>query len=258
MRTLFKFVAFSLVVFCMGCVSLAAMPSWIGDRVVDAVMDWGDKHIGGPFTKGGGDEDATRQVVSDILVPVKAWRAFLDITAGSESHTATAEQDTPGYSQSKGVPMPGGAHKQVPIAQPPSNQIPSSRSAIPVIPANHDHEREFDASATHSNRERPDTVDASSTSGTSKPIELRAGERSYADANKPMEVNLNPEHTTSGNPAPAAPAAQPARTPAPQRGGGGPDRGGPMRGAERIDGGGRAPGGTPPDRGAIDAHSGVS
>jgi hypothetical protein len=239
---LFKYVILLFVVFNLACVSLAAMPPWVGNRVVDAIMDWGDKHIHGPFKKGGGDEKATRQVLSDILMPVKAWRAVLDITGG-ESQTATAEQDNPGYSQSQGVPLPPqGAPKQTPNTQPPAKQTPTIQPAIPISPEIHQRDRDALFSDWHGGSQFPDRsshVADSESSGTSKTIELRAGEHSFADATQPAHVDLNPEHAT-GSSAPAAEAAkpQPASSPAPEKGG---DRGrgdGPMHGAERVDHGG--------------------
>jgi hypothetical protein len=95
----------------------AAMPRFIGDRIVDKIMDWGDQHIHGPFKKGGGDEEAARQVISDIVMPVKAWRAVIDITTQAVSNTASAVQDAPGYSQQQGVPMPAWSQKQTSVGQ---------------------------------------------------------------------------------------------------------------------------------------------
>jgi hypothetical protein len=294
-RKFIKFVVFPFIGINM-VFAAAAMPSWIGDRIVDGVMNWGDRHIGGPFKKGGGDETATRQVVSDLVMPVKAWRAVLDVTLGSESKTATAEQDTPGWSP-QGVRLPV-THGQAAVdSQPtldglpvPSNQVPTAKQPLlvpiptttqvsstperthdtPVGPSDH-----VTGSATRVTNDAPGgkaNSEGTTPQTPTKTIELRAGEDTWAQATKEPKVNLNPELATGGNPTPTAssPAApsspppsapatnpQPAPSPAPQHGGG-PDRGGPMHGAERIDGGGRAPGGTPPDRGAIDAHSGIS
>src|SRR5580698_6776020 len=88
----------------------AAMPEFVRDRIVDKIMAWGDKHIGGPFKKGGGDEEATRKVVEDFVSPGNPWEAAWDITTNGESHTATPEQDTPDPSH-----LAPGAHLQIPI-----------------------------------------------------------------------------------------------------------------------------------------------
>src|ERR1700680_2014091 len=76
-----------------------ALPASIGNRIVDGIMDFGDKHIKGPFKKGGGDEAATRKVLSDLIMRANPWKAAGDIFVGSESRTSTPTQDEPGYSQ---------------------------------------------------------------------------------------------------------------------------------------------------------------
>src|ERR1700685_1171779 len=132
-----RFVQFAIVAFVSANIALAAasLPDWATEKIVDKFMDWGDRHIHGPFTKGGGDEKATRQVVSEFVSPGKAWRAFYDITIGAgESNTATADQDMPGYSQKHGVPLPAGAQVQIPIGQPQSS---STQPTIMVNPEIH-------------------------------------------------------------------------------------------------------------------------
>jgi hypothetical protein len=118
----------------------AAMPKWMADQIVDSIMNWGDKHIGGPFKKGGGDEAVTREVVSLIVEPQKAGKVIVDLSFRGSS-TATPAQDTPGYSQQHGTPVPSGTHKQVAIGQPPTpqapNQTPQNQPSISINPEIH-------------------------------------------------------------------------------------------------------------------------
>jgi hypothetical protein len=128
-----KRVAIGIVlVFVIGTCVGAATPHWIGDRIVDKIMNWGDKHDLAPFKKGGGDEAATRKILTDLIVKVKPWAAVRDVFVGSESNTASKEQDRPGHSQEyDGAQMPSGARTQIPIVQPapPYSDGPSPRQS---------------------------------------------------------------------------------------------------------------------------------
>ena len=136
-RTFLKVVAIAFVGANVA-LAAAAMPKFIGDRIVDRIMNWGDKHIGGPFKKGGGDEAVTREVVSDVVMPINAWRAVLNLTVGQQSSTATPEQDTPGWTpQGAPLPAPQGQiaadGQPAPSGQPvPSTQAPTAQQPIPV------------------------------------------------------------------------------------------------------------------------------
>jgi hypothetical protein len=115
----------------------AALPARLTDKIVDQLMVWGDHYIGGPFKKGSGDEAATRAVLSDLLGKTDPLHAVLDITVKTESHTATAEEDAPGYSQAHGVPTPSGSSvsPQKPAASAPPTVINLHPEIHPVMPA---------------------------------------------------------------------------------------------------------------------------
>jgi uncharacterized membrane protein YgcG len=232
-QKLFKFVVIPVIVFNMVCVSLAAMPTRIGTRVVDAVMNWGDKNIGGPFQKGGGDEEATRKVLTDILVPVNAWRAVLDITGGSGSRTANAQQDTPGYSQGQGVPMPGGSRKQIPIGQPSSDQAANSNGqhGPAVSPPTNDYDNFLDDDDFEGPPPRFQTV----TNPRVVPVAPSNQNAVPVHPAPPSQEKRGPEAGSGGSHGRSEPAGG--------AGGGGRSGGGgaPEAGAGRSGGGGAAP-----------------
>jgi len=82
----------------------AALPSWIGTSR-RCVMNWATNTLEARSKRRAMSGNASRVVgprdASNSLASV------LDITAGSQSQTATPEQDRPGSSQKNGVPMPG-------------------------------------------------------------------------------------------------------------------------------------------------------
>ena len=233
-----RFAKFALVAVIAVNVGLAAaaLPKALQDRIVDKIMDFGDKHFGGPFKKGGGDEAATRQVISDRISPEKAWRVFFDVTLNSDSSTATAEQDKPGWT-------PEGPSAPVPQGQPaPSNQAPPTAAPVPVAgntqgsaapQGNHDGSvGPPDHGMTHASNDAPaaNANSAATAPGPTKTIELKAGENTWAQATTNPNINPNPELTGGGSSAPASspapspspapvatpqPAAAPAPTPAP-------------------------------------------
>ena len=113
-----------------GVALASSMPKFISDRIVDTIMEFGDKYIHGPFTKGGGDEQATRNFFLDVVVPAKWEKAFWDLTVGAESTLGSVAKDTPGYSQEHdGVLMPNGARWDR-----PQLQAPLRRSKLLSIP----------------------------------------------------------------------------------------------------------------------------
>ena len=77
------------------------------DKAVDLIMYEGAKHIGGPFTKGGGDEEIAREIVTDLIDP-REWNPLgaakaVPKTVISGSKTQSPRQDVPGaYVDSKG------------------------------------------------------------------------------------------------------------------------------------------------------------
>jgi hypothetical protein len=81
-----RFAKFALVAVIAVNVGLAAaaMPKALQDRIIDKIMDFGDKHVGGPFKKNGGDEAATRQVISDIISPEKGKRPVVTVWTGRQ------------------------------------------------------------------------------------------------------------------------------------------------------------------------------
>lgn len=196
----------------------AATPKWIGDRIVDKIMEWGDKHVKGPFKKGGGDEATTRAVVSAVVMPGKAWKTAIDLTFNNGSQTASPDQDTPGYSQQNGVPMPPGSLQGSiggPSGQPHDSGIgsqhdPTGRTGMVSGGA-------ASSSAGNSSAAAQTDAGAGASQPHSNQIELRAGENSVVQANKETAYNPNPEAATGGKSAPSnpAPAAQPAPSPAP-------------------------------------------
>lgn len=237
-----RFFQFFVVAFISANIALAAaaMPQWIGNRIVDKIMDWGDRNVGGPFTKGGGDEAATRTVVSAVVMPGKAWKTAFDLTFKNETKTASVEQDTPGYSQKHGVPMPAGAQTQIPIGQP---QAPTSQPTIIVNPeihlGTHDGRVGSQRDTTTGKSEAPSAPATSSpagnnTSGNSdtaasgqsdgaatasgahpKPVMLEAGKTTLVQANKEVTFNPNPELATSTAQPTPTPVAKPSSTPSP-------------------------------------------
>jgi hypothetical protein len=234
-----RFVQFAAVAFISANVALAAatLPHWASERVVDKIMDWGDRHIHGPFTKGGGDEKATRQVVSAFVSPGKAWKAFYDITIGGESGTATAEQDTPGDSQKQGVPLPAGTHVQVPIGQP---QPTPTQPVVTVNPEIHPSTPEPKREATQhegggifvpdrANSPTPSsgTETASNTStgrpeaaGSSQPspsqTTLESGKTTMMQApQSPNDIVFHPNPELATGSGQTTPAPTPAATPVP-------------------------------------------
>ena len=83
--TFFKIFVIAFISANIALVAAAAMPQGVSKRIVDKIMDWGDRHVGGPFKKGGGDEAATRKVIEHIISPGNPWRAALDISTEGES-----------------------------------------------------------------------------------------------------------------------------------------------------------------------------
>jgi hypothetical protein len=119
-------------------VALAAMPQFVTDRIVDKIMDIGNKYVHGPFTKGGGDEQVTRDLVSDVVVPAKWGKALLDASRGAS--TGSIVKDTPGYSQEHGVPLPKGAKVGLAPASSPAPPVeivvnPEIHPPVSSVPA---------------------------------------------------------------------------------------------------------------------------
>ena len=240
----------------LGSLSAAAMPHWIGDRIVDKIMNWGDKHNLAPFKKGGGDEAATRKLISDLIVmPVEPWRVMYDLSIGSESKLQTIQQGKPGSSQEQGVPMPSGAHQQTPIGQPADR--PTLGSRPDVAP--------FEGGIARGQGPATPTQATSNAGGgtnTQAPLNRqqtltlyknKEGYQTTTNPNQPAALaqavaQPAPQPTPAAAPQPAAPAEQSR----PERSGGG-----PMGGAQRVDQGGRT-GGTPSDKGAIESHAGTT
>jgi hypothetical protein len=228
----------------------AATPKWIGDRIVDKIMEWGDKNVKGPFKKGGGDEAATRAVVSALVSPGNPLVTAFNLTFRNIPSTATPDQDSPGYSQQNGVPMPAGSRA--------SSQPTNSQSHDSGVGSQHDPTGRTGmvsggiASGSSGNSSAAAQNDAGA--GASQPHSnqtwLRAGENSVVQANKETAFNPNPEAATGGNPAPSnpAPAAQSAPSPAPTPA---PTQHDHVQGAFGHDGGGGHQG----NYGGPDAHS---
>jgi hypothetical protein len=244
-----RFFQFVAVAFISANVALAAaaMPKWIGDRIVDKIMDWGDRHVHGPFTKGGGDEAVTREVVSSAVMPGNAWKTAINLTFKNESQTASLEQDSPGYSQQHGVPMPQGAHVQIPIGQPAATQTPTQPTVtvnkeihpkmLSDLLSDDDFGPEVEqalkhpvsASPTKEDREQASrqAVSGPSAAVNDAPVAhndtapttsqapsaqkwLRAGETTNVQVNTETVYHPNPEAATGGNSAQPTPTATPA------------------------------------------------
>jgi hypothetical protein len=212
------------------------------DRITDALMDFGDKHIGGPFKKGGGDEQATRSLISEILSPGKWYSALWDITLGSESTTATKEQDTPGFSQLHGVQMPAPAKVNLAPQQQggSSNHQPSAAAPVAINPNSEVHaaESHSDHSGIGANEHEPSggnpsveaptaASNASAQSTASSAGPNKATNQGGLQAQVPLvqvgeghwvpgpTFNTNAQGTPTAAPAPAsAPTPAPAPTPA--------------------------------------------
>jgi hypothetical protein len=235
--------------------TVIALPSQITDRIVDGVMDWGDKHISGPFKKGGGDEAATRKIIGDLLGKGRPGKIFVDISIGSESNTGTAEQDAPGYSQSHdGLAMPPGAHVQNLAPQPAS--IPSSinlnpeihpvspHTNTPQVPSDNwldDHDWGTNAPSPNGNVAHNEThsvpshpaPESHSGDGFASALQnkagsadpgapatqktLEAGKTNLAQASPNVAFNPNPEATNTAPQGPPAAAAPAARPSPPAR-----------------------------------------
>jgi hypothetical protein len=260
--TFFKIFVIAFISANIALVAAAAMPQGVSKRIVDKIMDSGDRYVGGPFKKGGGDEAATRKVIEHIISPGNPWRAALDISTEGESSTATTEQDKPGYSQAHGVPMPSGAKVQNANDQAGRSDVsPANQNSITINPEIHP---ETSGIATTHNPEHQSGPSGQDHNATSAPEpstavatpgghvggstadaptrpgqqELRAGETTSVQSH-PGEVEYHPnrEAATGGNTAqPAASApAQPAASAPARDPGRGPDRSDPTHGMERID-----------------------
>jgi hypothetical protein len=155
------------------------VPNPITDRAVDRIMEWGDKHVGGPFKKGGGDEQATRKVISDLVEPANWWDAVID-AFGTESSIST-QQGIPGNS------LQPGAHVQVPIKQPQAEQSPSATPDRPLLSVP-------EPVASHPmSSSGPISQDHSPVPEPSKPqIFLKAGETPLAEVPKAPDIHFNP------------------------------------------------------------------
>jgi hypothetical protein len=196
----------------------AATPKWIGDRIVDKIMEWGDKHVKGPFKKGGGDEATTRAVVSAVVMPGKAWKTAIDLTFNNGSQTASPDQDTPGYSQQHGVPIPPGSSQGSiggPSGQPHEGGVGSQHD--PTGRTGMVSGGTASGLSGNSNASAQNDSGAGASQPHSNQTWLRAGENNWAQPNKETTFNPNPEVATGGKSAPSnpAPAAQPAPSPAP-------------------------------------------
>lgn len=237
-----RFLRFVIAFFLAANIALAAVPKWIGDRIVDKIMDFGDKHIHGPFKKGGGDEAATRNVISDIVMPTKWWRAAWD--ALKESSTASEEQDKPGYSQAHGVPLPtavrspngqpnqpGSKASPAPQAAPPQSsatqaptmvnrdhaavtpegampesKVPAPGESAPVVP-----ETKADDNSTP--EARNDST-ARSQEAPPESVWIGAGQDTWAQPHQPVVI-LNPELATGGGDSTPATPNRPSPAPSP-------------------------------------------
>jgi hypothetical protein len=91
------------------------------DKIVSFLMYEGNKHIGGPFTEGGGDEDSARALLSDAIDPT-SWGdlAVVILNPFHGSHTATPDED----SADAGRKVYARLHPKLPVVSTHPNQVP--------------------------------------------------------------------------------------------------------------------------------------
>ena len=127
-------------------------------------------------------------------MPGKAWKTAIDLTFNNGSQTASPDQDTPGYSQQNGVPMPPGSLQGSiggPSGQPHDSGIgsqhdPTGRTGMVSGGA-------ASSSAGNSSAAAQTDAGAGASQPHSNQIELRAGENSVVQANKETTAyNPNP------------------------------------------------------------------
>lgn len=114
------------------------------DCVADMIMAVGDKFIHGPFTKGGGDEQVTKQVVSEVLdgprSPEKLLIMVAQIVLAGSELAPPALDEAPQQTMNSASPVPAVASpdpavsglRVVPIATPAPN--PDRPLVVPAIP----------------------------------------------------------------------------------------------------------------------------
>src|SRR5580692_5330224 len=137
---------------------------WRG-KLVDLAMRKGDKYIHGPFTKGGGDEEATRVFLVDLLSPTD-WLGLANIVLNpfaTESHIVSAARD----GAQAGPLLPNGTYRsmnQAPtltstvVTEPPVAAPTSLPVAIPIQQNTATHERSGATSVGTQSDSRGSTV----------------------------------------------------------------------------------------------------